>query len=198
MMRGLRSFRVRGAVPGVVIRLLIVVIVWIGAVELNPFPLWQGIALAASLLAVIVPRTLAAWGGAACLVFGVLLTEPAPERTALAVLSVHAIHVLGSLALTIPLVSRVALAALVPSVTRFLIVQLIAQPLVLGVWLLAPTDVDRGVAWLAPLAAVVLLMGVLLALRAARKSDETPRTAGAVGVQTPSLPPRGADVRGPS
>ena len=198
MTRGIRSFRVRGAVPGLVIRLLIVAVVWGGAIQLNPFPLWQGIALVASLIAFVVPRSLAAWLGAACLVFGVLLTDPAPERTALAVLLVHAIHVLGSLALAIPLSSRVALAVLVPSATRFLVVQLIAQPLVLGVWLLAPADVDHGPAWLAPAAAVALLLGVVLALRAARNADDAPRTAASEEERVAAERPRGADVRGPS
>ncbi|WP_337005255.1 MULTISPECIES: hypothetical protein [unclassified Microbacterium] len=198
MTRGIRSFRVPGAVPGLVIRLLLVAIVWFGAVALNPFPLWQGIAVVASVIATVLPRSLAAWLGAACLVFGVLLTDPAPERTALAVLLVHAIHVLGALALTIPLASRVALAVLAPSATRFLVVQLIAQPLVFGVWLLAPADVDRGVAWLAPVAAVALLVGVLLALRAARKADDSRRTAASESAPSVVERPRGADVRGPS
>ena len=198
MTRGMRSFRVRAAVPGLVIRLLTVAIVWSGAVALNPYPLWQGIAVVASAIAVVLPRSLAAWSGAASIVFGVLLTDPAPERTALAVLLVHAIHVLGSLALTIPLASRVALAVLVPSVTRFLVVQLIAQPLVFGVWLLAPTDVDRGSAWLAPVAAVALLVGVLLALGAARRADVAPGAPSSEGMRTVEVRPRGADVRGPS
>lgn len=198
MTRAIRSFRVRGAIAGIVIRLALVAIVWFGVVALNPFPLWQGIALVAALTAVFVPRSLAAWVAAACLAFGVLLTDPAPERTALAVLLVHAVHVLAALALEIPPASRVAFAVLVPSAARFLVVQLIAQPLVLGVWLLAPADVDRGAAWLAPLAAVAVLLGVLLALRAARKADDTARTGSSEAVESSASAQRGADVRGPS
>ena len=67
MTRGLRSFRVRAAVPGITVRLLILAIVWGGAVVLVPFPLWQGVAVVAALVAVALPRSLAAWFGAACL-----------------------------------------------------------------------------------------------------------------------------------
>ncbi|MFK3678837.1 hypothetical protein ACI2IP_13980 [Microbacterium sp. NPDC090218] len=198
MSRGIRSFRVRWAVPGITVRLLIVAIVWGGAVALIPFPLWQAVAVIAALAAVALPRSLAAWVAAACLVFGVILTEPSPERTALAVLLVPAVHVLASLSLVIPNSSRLALGALAPTLGRFLVVQLLAQPVVYGMWLLLPTRVDRGAAWIAPLAAAALLLGVLLALRAVRKADaprgSRPRSASHRGGGAPG----GADVRGPS
>lgn len=197
MKRGLRSFRVRAAVPGITFRLLVLAIVWGGAVMLVPFPLWQGVAVTAALLAVVIPRSLAAWFGAACLVFGVLLTDPDPARTALAVLLVPAIHVLAALSLVIPMSSRVALAVLGPSLARFLIMQLLAQPVVFGVWLLAPSNIDHGIVWLAPLAAAALVLGVLLALRAIRRSDAPP-TVSSTGADPTVERPRGANVRGPS
>lgn len=86
-------------------------------------------------------------------------------------LLVPAIHVLASVSLEIPISSRVALAVLWPSLARFLVVQLLAQPVVFGVWVLAPSNVDHGIAALAPLAAVALVLGVLLAVRAVRRSD---------------------------
>lgn len=171
MSRGIRSFRVRGAIPGVTVRLAIVAIVWGGAVALIPFPLWQAVSVIAALVAVVLPRSLAAWVAAACLVFGVVLTDPAPERTALAVLLVPAVHVLASLSLVIPNSSRLALGALAPTLARFVVVQLLAQPVAYGMWLLLPTKIDHGAAWLAPLAATALLLGVLLALRAVRMAD---------------------------
>lgn len=198
MSRGIRSFRVGGAVPGITIRLLIVAIVWGGVVVLIPVPLWQAVAVVAALVAVVLPRSLAAWAAAGCLVFGVILTDPAPERTALAVLLVPAIHVLASLSLVVPLSSRLALAVLWPSLARFVVIQLLAQPVVLGVWLLAPSQVDRGAAWLAPLAAVALLLGVLLALGAATRSDRPRQTGVGAGGGPVEATPRGADVRGPS
>lgn len=198
MTRGNRSFRVCGAVPGIAVRLLLVAVVWAGVVVLNPFPVWQVVAVLAALVAVVVPRSLAAWLSAACVVFGVLLTDQAPERTALAVLVVPAIHMLASLSLVIPASSRLALAVLVPSLGRFLIVQLLAQPLVLGVWLSAPSDVDRGVVWLAPLAATALLLGVVLALRAAKRADAPAGTNARAGAEPTAESPHGANVRGPS
>jgi hypothetical protein len=190
-----RSFRVGGAVPGVALRLGVVALVWAGVVMLNPFPLWQGVAVIAALVAVVFPRSLAAWAGIACLPFGVILTEPSPVRTAIAVLLVHAIHVLASFALVVPAYSRFALGVLVPSAGRFVVVQMLAQPVVLGVWLLMPERPEHGVAWLAPVAAVVLLLGVLLAVRAARRED-----TGAQGnvVDEAAAVNRGANVRGPS
>lgn len=198
MRRGIRSIQVRGAVPGITVRLVVVALVWVGVVLLNPFVLWQAVAVIAAVVAVLLPRSLAAWVGAGCLVFGVILTEPAPERTALALLLVHAVHVFASLSMVVPISSRLALAVLAPSLARLLVVQLIAQPVVLGVWLLAPSGIDRGVAWLAPLAALALLLGVVLALRAARRADiETPAGVSARS-ESAVAAPRGADVRGPS
>ncbi|WP_431806300.1 hypothetical protein [Microbacterium paraoxydans] len=166
-----RSFFVGAWVPGAAPRALVVALVLVGVLTLHPTPFWRGVAVVAALVGSVLPRSLGAWAGAACLPFGLLLSEPAPERTALAVLLVHAIHVLGSLSLTVPAVSRLTLASLWPTARRFLVVQLVAQPLSLGVWLLAPTGVERGAAWLAPAAAVVLLaavVGAWLALRRGR------------------------------
>ena len=198
MRRRLRSFRVRAAVPGIVVRLLVVGIAWGGALVLVPFPLWQGVAVIASVLAVVLPRSLAAWLAAACLVFGVLLTDPDPGRSALAVLLVHAIHVLASLSLVIPISSRVALPVLGPSLARFLVIQLLAQPLVFAVWLLAPSDVVHGLTPLAPLAAAALACGVLLALHVARRADAQPRESERAEGETIAERDRGANVRGPS
>lgn len=174
MSRVIRSFRVGVAVFGIIPRLLLVAAVWIGAIALVPFALWQGVAVLAALVALVVPRSMAAWLAAACLAFGVLLATPSPERTALAVLLVHAVHVLGSLSLVIPLRSRLSFSALLPSLYRFVVVQLLTQPLVFAVWLLAPAPADRGIAWIAPLAAAALLLGVILALRAAKNADAAP------------------------
>lgn len=168
------TLRVPGAVPGLALRLLIVALVMIGAALLVPYALWQWIAVISALAGVIIPRSMASWLAAGCLVFGVALAGPAPERTALAVLLVHLIHVLAGLTLVVPLRSRVALRMLRPTTARLLVVQLIAQPIALGVWLLSPAPGDHGPGWIAPLAAVAFLLGVLAAVR-------TLRAEGAVG-----------------
>ncbi len=187
MSGAVRSFRTGVVLPGATLRVLLLAVVWVGVVVLNPFPLWQGVAVVAALVSVILPRALTAWVAAACLPFGVILTEPSPGRTALALLLVHAIHVLAALGLVVPLSSRLPPAVLIPSAMRFLVVQLIAQPIVFGAFLLAPGSAERGIAWLAPAAAVALLAGVLLAVRAARNGDAEPE-----------IVKGGADVRGPS
>ncbi|MEZ0141986.1 hypothetical protein AB1285_05290 [Microbacterium sp. NRRL B-14842] len=191
MTRAVRSFRAGVAVPGAVLRLAGVALAAGGALLLIPFPLWQGIAVLAAAVAVAIPRSLAAWVALACLPFGVILSEPDPSRTALALLFVHALHVCASLSLVVPLSSRVALSVLLPSAGRFLAVQLIAQPLAFGVWLLAERPDTPEVVILAPFAAAALLGGILVALRAARRAGAAASAAGAYGVL-------GADVRGPS
>ncbi|HWS50255.1 MAG TPA: hypothetical protein VN241_04515 [Microbacterium sp.] len=175
MRRRIHTLRVRGGVFGIMPRLLLLALVVAGVITLMPYPLWQGIAVVAAVVAVIIPRSMAAWAAAACLPFGILVSEASPARTALALLLVHAIHVLGALSLAIPLTSRLALRALWPSAMRFVAVQLIAQPLVLGVWTVAPAPSGRPLSWLAPLAAAVLLLGVVVALRALKRSDAPTR-----------------------
>lgn len=198
MSRAIRRVRVPGTVPGIVVRLLLVGIVWVGAVTLIPFPLWQGIAVVAAVVSVVIPRTLAAWAAAACLPFGVIVTEPSPGRTALALLLVHAVHALAALSLVVPTRSRLALRVLRPTLLRFIVVQLLSQPLVYAMWLLVPRGVDRGAAWLAPVAAAALLLGVLLALQAARSADSEPARTVSEGAGAGAEAGVGADVRGPS
>lgn len=192
MTRAVRSFRSGVAVPGMLIRLAVVGLATAGALLLVPFPLWQGIAVVAALVAVAIPRSLAAWVALACLPFGVILSEPDPGRTASAILFVHALHVCASLSLVVPFSSRMGLAVLLPSAARFVAIQLVAQPLAFGVWLLLagrPSATD--VAILAPIAASMLLGGSLVALGVARRADRDASGAGTFGVL-------GADVRGPS
>ncbi|MCT1478075.1 hypothetical protein [Microbacterium sp. p3-SID336] len=180
MSRRVRGFRVGAALPGAVLRLAVVAVTLVGALTLQPYPLWQGVAVAAAVVAAVLPQSLAAWVGAACLPFGVILSEPAPGRTALAVLLVHAIHVLGSLSLTVPALSWVALRVLVPTLGRFVVVQLVAQSVVLGAWALTQRSGDGG-PWIAPVAAAGLLAGVLLLLRSLRGIDAG-KAAAAPGV----------------
>ncbi|WP_149085612.1 MULTISPECIES: hypothetical protein [Microbacterium] len=191
MTRAVRSFRTGIAVPGVVLRLVAVALAAGGALLLVPFPLWRGVAVLAALVAVAIPRSLAAWAALACLPFGVILSEPDPGRTALALLFVHALHVCASLSLVVPLSSRVALSVLLPSAARLLAVQAIAQPLAFAVWLLAERRDGTAVVILAPLAAAALLGEILIALRAAERAEEAASGARTFGVL-------GADVRGPS
>lgn len=198
MTRRIRSFRVPWAVRGIVLRILLVGVVACGAIALIPFPLWQGVAVIAALVSTVIPRSMTAWLAAACLVFGILLAPASPDRTALAVLLVPAVHLLGSLTLTIPSNSRVSPTVLLPSARRFAVVQLLAQSTVFAAGLLAPAPVERGAAWLAPAAAAVILTALTFALHAVKRADAMPDSALENGVRSAPESLRGADVRGPS
>ena len=163
--------RVRGAVPGVLVRMLVLALIVVGAVTLVPFPVWQVVAVAAGGVAAVFPRSLAAWAAAACLPFSLLLSAPSAGATAVTMLLVHAIHVVASWSLVVPVWSRTSLRAWGPSLGRFAVVQLIAQPVAYGAALLAEGSGISDLSWMAPLAAGALLLGILLALRAVRRAD---------------------------
>lgn len=189
-----QSFRVPAAIPGIVPRLLVVAFVAVGALVLMPFPLWQGIAIVLAVASVLLPVSMTAWGAAACLPFGVLLGEPSITRTALAVLLVHAIHVCAGLSLVVPVRSRLSLRVLGVSLRRLVVIQLIAQPLAFGIALLAGRGLPSEIGWVAPVAAALLVLGIVFALRGLRRAD-----AAAVASFSEAAPSRsGANVRGPS
>ncbi|WP_152926230.1 hypothetical protein [Microbacterium sp. GCS4] len=189
-----QSFRVPAAIPGIVPRLLVVAFVAVGALVLMPFPLWQGIAIVLAVASVLLPVSMAAWGAAACLPFGVLLGEPSIARTALAVLLVHAIHVCAGLSLVIPVRSRLSLRVLGASLRRLAVIQLISQPLALGIALLSGRGLPTGVGWVAPIAAAALVLGIAFALRSLRRAD----IARDERISEVAPSPGGANVRGPS
>ncbi|REJ04584.1 hypothetical protein DY023_14175 [Microbacterium bovistercoris] len=174
ILRRAHTFRAPASVPGVVVRIVLVAIVTAGAFALIPVPLWRWIAIVAALASVIAPRSMVAWVAAGCLPVGMLLTDPSPARTALAVLLVHAIHVLAGIGLTVPLRSQLALRALLPSARRFAVIELIAQPIAFGGALLVGGSTGVAIAWLAPLGAVLLLAGIVFALRGLRMADAAP------------------------
>ncbi|MFE6994449.1 hypothetical protein ACFVAE_00660 [Microbacterium sp. NPDC057659] len=172
-LRGRRPhmFQVPASVPGTIVRLALVAVTVAAAFTVIPLPMWRGIAILAAVASVLVPRTMVGWVAAAGVPIGLFVTEPSPTRTALAVLFVHAIHVLAGIGLTISLRSQVALRALLPSARRFAVIQLIAQPIAFGGSVLVAGAAGTAIAWLAPLGAVMLLAGVMFALRALRRAD---------------------------
>lgn len=159
------------AVSWIVVRVSLIAVVAGGAFVLNPLVGWRWVAVILAVIAAVLPQTFAAWGGAACIVIGMLVSEPDVGRAMLAVLVVHAIHVLTSLTLVIPGGSRVVLAALRPTAVRFVLVQAIAQPLTVAVML--GTDGIRGSAPWAVIAGggAVVVAAVLLLLSAGRSAS---------------------------
>ncbi|MGB4137320.1 MAG: hypothetical protein WA971_12200 [Microbacterium sp.] len=187
------GFRVPASVPAAVVRVLLVAVVVLGVFLLNPVPMWRGVALIAGVIGAAVPRSMAAWAAAACLPLGLMMTAPDPRRTALAVLLVHAVHVLGSITVTVPLRSQLAVRALRPTAVRFLVVQAVAQSAALASALLVGQMRDVELAWLAPLGAALLLVGVGVALRGLRWADARSRSS-----RTGRTTPPRAGVGGPS
>ncbi len=180
------TIRVPASMASWMLRLLLVLVGGGSAVLLNPYPLWQGIGVIAAAVGAAFPRTFAAWGSVASIVLGILLAEPAPIRTAAAVLAIHLVHVLAGLCATTPLRGRVALSALRPTLLRLLLIQAIAQPIALLAAVL-PKAQEHGSAWLAPAGALLVVAVVVIVLRVEKREERPSRNEAA----DPS-------VRGPS
>jgi len=192
MTRRPHTFRVRGGVPAVLLRVLLVAVTVAGAMSLVPVPLWRGVAIAAAMIGAVVPRSLAGWIGGAVVGLGMLFADPEPARTAIAVLVVQAIHVLASLTWTVPALSWISVRALLPTLRRFVAIQLVAQLLAFGIALLTTPEEGAGIAWAALAGAAVLVVSVGFGLHALRRADAAP------GVHSSPAGRSGADVGGPA
>lgn len=165
------SFRVPADISGLAPRIALLIVAGWGMLVLVPTPMWQVTGMVVVLIGVVAPRSLAAWMGLAAVPIGLLSTDPTAGRTALAVLIVHAAHVLASLTLVVPARSHLSARALRASARRFVVIELIAQPLAFGATILTGTAPAAGVVWLAPAGAALLLGAVLLVLRVLRRQD---------------------------
>lgn len=184
------EMRVPGAVPGAVLRLGAAAVVLGGVLLLNPYPMWRAIATVAVVVAVLLPRSLASWAGIACLALGVILVEPSPGRTAIAVLLIHLAHVLSAWAWAVPWRSRIRLVVLIPGIRRLLVIQAIAQSVALLVVLAVPPLHGPGFAWLAPLGAAVLTAASALALHLSwgRAPERLTSSGTPAGLDEPPVP----------
>ena len=158
------SMRVSYGIPALALRGVVLVVGGIAAVGLNDYPVWQIIGVLAFLLGAVLPQSLGGWAGAACIVLGMLTADPSVWRTAIALVVIHLVHVLGCVCLEIPARSRVHPRALLPTLRRFVVVEAIAQPIALPAVLL-PAVGESGVAWLAPIGAVIAAGLAILFLR---------------------------------
>jgi len=186
-------FRVRGGVPAVLLRVLLVAVTAAGVMSLVPVPLWRGVAIVAAVIGAVVPRSLAGWLGGGVVGLGMLFADPRPVQTAIAVLVVHAIHVLASLTWTVPALSWISVRALLPTVRRFVSIQLVAQALAFGIAMLVSPVTGAGIAWAALAGAVVLVVAVGFGLHGLHRAD----SAAAV-VHSAPTGRSGADVGGPA
>ncbi|WP_460802461.1 hypothetical protein [Microbacterium sp. GXF6406] len=163
------EMRVPSGIPAAVLRALTALIGIAGVIVLNGYPVWQMIGALAFTVGAVLPRSLATWAGAAVIVLGMALGEPSPWRTALALLILHLVHVLGSVCMVVPLTSRMQPQALQPTFRRFVGVQLIAQPVAVLV-VVMPAVGDGGVSWLAPIGGVIVAGVAVLLPRARTRS----------------------------
>ncbi|GAA1252259.1 hypothetical protein JOF42_002660 [Microbacterium phyllosphaerae] len=162
------------AVSWIAVRIVLIAVVSVGAFALNPLVGWQWVAVILAIVAAVFPQTFAAWGGVACIVIGMLVSEPDLGRAMLAVLVVHAIHVLTSLTLVISRGSRVVLAALRPTAARFVLVQAIAQSLTVVV-MLGADGAGGSVPWAVVAGAVAVVSAAVLLLVNANRSTSAER-----------------------
>ena len=165
------AYRVRGGAPALLLRVLLVAVTAAGALALVPVPLWRGVATTAAVVGAVVPRSLAGWIGGACVGLGMLFADAHPALTALGVLVVHAIHVLAALSWTVPARSWISVRALAPGLRRFVVIQLVAQPLAIGMAFLTVPQQGEGIAWAALAGAAVLVVTAAFGLRALHRAD---------------------------
>ncbi|WP_158864336.1 hypothetical protein [Leifsonia sp. AG29] len=157
-------------VPGWALRALFVAIALALALIGTPNGPWQAIAAVLAGISVAVPRWLTAWVLIGALAFSCLLEPGGPSVRLLALIAgVHAMHVLASWALVTPLVARLQPAALLPSLRRYLGVQVVVQPGTVALLLLARGS--QSLAAIASGAAVVALVAVLAPVLLRRRPD---------------------------
>ena len=173
------------SIPGWMLRAAILPVAFAGAAGLTAPTGWVITAVCIAALGAMFPQTGGTWIAAAMLPLFVLFFPVDHGRAAVAVAAVHLLHVLAGLSLVVRMRTIVALRALLPTVRRFVIIQLVAQS-ALAFVLLVPTG--GSAAWAAIVGACAVLALAVGAVIAARE-----RPSGA-----PAHSRRGADVGGPS
>lgn len=164
----LHRLRTGPFVYGFLLHLAVLIIAILGGLMFAIGGVGVWVLLAAGVVSVFLPRAGAAWVVMMVLVFAMLLHEPHLGRTAVMILLVHLLHLLGALSISIHSLSRVQLRALWPIARRFVIVQAAAQGLLLAALFIFSANED-AMPWLAPVGALALL--VLSAFLASRAVD---------------------------
>ncbi|KQR54575.1 hypothetical protein ASF88_07330 [Leifsonia sp. Leaf336] len=141
------------------------------AVTTAPSGPWPALAVVLTGIAVVVPRWRVAWALIAVLAFSTLL-EPGtltPRLLAL-IAAVHLLHVLAAWMLVLPPSARFQPAVLLPSLRRFVLIQLPVQVAAVVLLLVAR---PAAAPWLALVSGVAIigLVGLLAALLLARPRD---------------------------
>lgn len=151
---------VRHAFPGLVLRLLLGLVVAGSGVALTSVLIWQIVAIVLGVLAAVAPASRVAYLGVAVIVIAMLIEGAHPGRTAVALVAVHAIHALTSIAAVVPAGAWITVRALRPAAIRFAVVQAAAQLAALGVALVP----EVGSGWIGLVGGIALLGVAAVAL----------------------------------
>lgn len=169
------------AVPGAVLPVAAAVFGAGGAALIGMPTLWVAVIGAAPLLGGVVRVVGGTWVAAALLMIGLVAADAAPWRTAVVIVVVHLLQVLGSLMLVVPLRALLALRALVPTAVRFVRVQLVCQAVGLLASLL-PTRAGLPVAVIIGSAATLLFAVMAARMLRARRLAAFAKAESALGL----------------
>lgn len=138
-----------------VLRVLLLGVLCAAAWWMPGGPVLGWLATATALAGAILPRSLGTWIALGAVIAGNLLVTAEPLRTALLILVISATHGFGSLLLVAPWRAWITARALVPTLRRILLIQVLTQPVALLVGLVPVVRTTGAV----PLAAVVAVLG---------------------------------------
>lgn len=152
----------------------------VGAAVIGMPTTWVVVVAAAALLGGIVRMIGGAWIAAALVMAGLVAADAAPWRTAVVILVVHVLQVLGSFMLVVPLRALVALRALMPAAARFVPVQLVCQAVGMLASLL-PARSGLPVAVIVGSAAALLFAVLVARMLRTRRSGAFTKAESALG-----------------
>lgn len=165
-------------VPGWSIRVLFGVLGVVLCVAVADSGFWVAVSLLLTAAAVAVPRWLTAWFLIGVLAFTVLLHQQSVGewRIYLLIAGAHALHLAATWMLVVPPFARVQPAVLLPSLRRFVLIQVPVQALTVALLALTGAAHGRAAVWPAVLtglavAGLLLVVAPLLLRRPHRVGD---------------------------
>ncbi|MFT4233757.1 MAG: hypothetical protein QM607_01930 [Microbacterium sp.] len=163
-------------IPVAVLRLLLAVIPTVAAAVLLPTDSWMALAILPVIGAAFLHSRLS-YAALAVIAIGVLISDPSAWRIAVAVLAVHAVHVLVTLCCAIPGHASISWRALRPTGIRFIVIQAIAQLVGLVASSLQRAEPRPALALVGALALVAVAVVLTVSNTAAgKKVRDTPMT----------------------
>lgn len=133
---------------------LLPVVAW-GFVQPDTIMRW--LCVVALVVGAVFPDTFLTWVGICVGAINVLFGEPTIISTMVAVFAVHLLTVITSLALVLPWRGVMTVRAIAPTLRKFAIVQVVAQPLAVGAALLGGQRIGDGLPWMTLVAGLVIV-----------------------------------------